>query len=223
MQNFLHNQWIIGIGAGIVSGIIVFFITRWFLRRKDKSAYIKLIESANAEIISTLKPYVAEKGLPEQAVVNAIILSVARKYKVSSDELFSIRIICEELIREIIGNAYVSSNRKDEYSIQLINYLNNLDAQRDKTQIVSDYENEITNKNNAIKQAYFRRFSLAVSTIISISVALMITLITSLKDTEFYFISQDGELSSTFIIMYSISASLVFMFILLRLIIKRKE
>lgn len=32
--DFLQNQWVVGIGGGIISGIIVFFITKWVFQRK---------------------------------------------------------------------------------------------------------------------------------------------------------------------------------------------
>ena len=115
MLSFLRNQWVVGIGGGIVSGIIVYFITNWLYKRKDNSKYLEQIENANLDIIRTLKPYVAEKGLPSKEVIDAIIVSTARKHKVKSEELYSIRIICEELIREIIENAYVSSDKSKSF------------------------------------------------------------------------------------------------------------
>ena len=109
MLAFLQNSWVVGIGGGIVSGIIVYFITNWLYKRKDNSKYLEQINRANMDIIQALKPYVAERGLPEKEIVDAIIVSTARKYKVKCDELYSIRIICEELIREIVENVYVAS------------------------------------------------------------------------------------------------------------------
>lgn len=108
MLDFLQNSWVVGIGGGIISGIIVYIITNWMYKRKDNSKYLEQINRANTDIIHALKPYVAEKGLPEKEIVDAIIVSTARKYKVKSEELYSIRIICEELIREIVENVYVS-------------------------------------------------------------------------------------------------------------------
>ena len=42
------------------------------------------------DIIRTLKPYIVEKGLPEKEIIDAIILSTARKNKVKNDELYFI-------------------------------------------------------------------------------------------------------------------------------------
>ena len=43
MLDFLQNQWVVGIGGGIISGIIVFFITKWLFQRKDNSKYLEQI------------------------------------------------------------------------------------------------------------------------------------------------------------------------------------
>ena len=47
MLDFLQNQWVVGIGGGIISGIIVFFITKWLFQRKDNSKYLEQIANAN--------------------------------------------------------------------------------------------------------------------------------------------------------------------------------
>ena len=145
MLDFLQNQWVVGIGGGIISGIIVFFITKWLFQRKDNSKYLEQIANANLDIIRTLKPYIAEKGLPEKEIIDAIISSTARKYKVKNDELYSIRIICEELIREIIENVYVSADKKKEYSLQLKDYIQQLNTGKYKSLLVSDIQNELKN------------------------------------------------------------------------------
>lgn len=64
MRVFFQNPWVSGIGGGLISGLIVFYITKWLIGRKDKSAYLKQIQDANIDVIIALKPYIAEKGLP---------------------------------------------------------------------------------------------------------------------------------------------------------------
>ena len=116
----------------------------------------KIVNNANTDIIRALKPYVAERGLPEKEVIDAIIVSVARKYKVKSDELYSVRIICEELIREVVENIYVSSEKKYEFTKQLSEYLHTLDVEKRKSYLVTDIEKEIRNMN-AITELNYRQ------------------------------------------------------------------
>lgn len=148
MLSFFENSWVVGTCTGIISSIFVFFITN----AKNNSRRFEQINSANREIIHSLRPYVAEKGLPEKEIVNAIIVSTARKYNVKDKELYSICIICEELIHEIIENVYVSSDQKREYSLQLADCLRKVreeeqDEKEEKSSLSSDFEKELTQNN----------------------------------------------------------------------------
>lgn len=185
MVELLQNQWVVGICGGIVSGIIVFFITKWLFERKDNSKYLEQISAANVDIIRTLKPYIAEKGLPEKEIIDAIIFSTARKHKVKSEELYSLRIVCEELIREIIENVYVSTDKKREYSIQLKEYLHQLTIERDKSLLISDIQNEIKNLETSDKYEYKRKLTTAFSMAISIFTVILTFLTTFLLSDAF--------------------------------------
>lgn len=185
MFEFLQNQWVVGIGGGIISGIIVFFITKWVFQRKDNSKYLEQITSANMDIIRALKPYIAEKGLPEKEIIDAIIVSTARKYNVKSDELYSIRIVCEELIREIIENVYVSTDKKKEYAVQLKDYLQGLNSEQNKILLVSDIQNEMKNTESKDKQDYRRKMTSTLSMVISAFAGLLTVLSTFLVSDTF--------------------------------------
>lgn len=176
--SFLENQWVVGIGAGIISGIIVYLITKWVFQRKDNSKHLEQINNANMDIIRILKPYVAEKGLPEKEIIDAIILSTSRKYNVKSDELYSIRIVCEELIREIIENVYVSSDKKKEYSNNLKEYLLSLHSESDRSFLISDIELELKNSAKKTRVDYKRKMSAILSVTVSGFAAVLTMLIT---------------------------------------------
>ena len=184
LLSFLENQWVVGIGAGIISGLIVFFVTKWILQRKDNSKYLELISVANFEIIRILKPYIAEKGLPEKEILDAIILSTARKYKVKSEELYSIRIICEELIREIVENVYVSSDKKHDYSTQLKDYLLALDTQKDKSLLYEDFVTERKNIEIAEKINYKSRLEKIISAVTAVFATMMTFIIYFLSTVD---------------------------------------
>lgn len=151
MPSFFENSWVIGAGTGIISSISSFFIIK-AIDNNNNSKHLEQVNSANREIIQTLRPYVAEKGLPEKDIVNAIIVSAARRHNVKGEELYSISIICEELIHEIIENVYVSSEQKREYSLQLTEYLRKLseeqpDAKKTNLGLTPDIEKELTQSN----------------------------------------------------------------------------
>lgn len=140
---FWKNDWFVSIASGVIVFIITTVAIKVIRIITDKSKHLANVKEANAEILRALKPYVAEKGLPEKEVIDAIIVSTARKYYVQSSELFSVRIICEELIHEIIENVFVSSDKKHDYSMQLIDYLHNLNQDKDESLLISDIESDL--------------------------------------------------------------------------------
>jgi len=214
MLSFLQHQWVVGIGTGIISGFIIFFTSMWILRRKDNSKHLEQINTANSEIIRTLKPYIAEKGLPEKEIIDAIIISTARKHKVGSDELYSIRIICEELIREIIDNVYVSTDKKQEYSAQLKDYLFALNTQKDKSLLVADIEKERKNTENATIIDYERRWNSLASATISI-VASVLTAFTFIFDDTLSSIFNVGSITEAALVVFVIVFSALFLTLIL--------
>lgn len=88
-----------GILTGIISGFIVYIVTNGIVKKKGNTKRLEQINNANIDIIRSLKSYITESGLPSKEVIDAIIISTSRKYKVKIEEVYSIRIICEELIR----------------------------------------------------------------------------------------------------------------------------
>jgi len=185
MWNFIEkvftNAWVIGIGGGIISGIIVYFITAGMLHRKEKRKHIEQIDRANIDIICSLRPFIAEKGLPDKEIIESLILSTARKHKLKTEELYSIRIICEELISEIIDNVYASMEKKQYYTEHLREYLHNLTSAQNKDQLVSDIKQELSNITKHTKAEYQEK----IITLFGIMSGIMTALVSSLSILEF--------------------------------------
>lgn len=128
MMDLMKNTWVVGISTGIISGLLVFYLTNWIMKKKGKEEYFKQVGLANQDVIVALKPYIAERGLPEMEIFQSLILSTARNYSVEVHDMYTISIFCEELIREIISDVYVSSEKKKEYTDSLITYKKNIDV-----------------------------------------------------------------------------------------------
>ena len=128
MKNLLSNNWFIGIASGIISYIMIICITK-FLNKEN-------INKANNEILDILKPYVIDIGLPEIDIVLSLIEAISRKYKVQSSKMYPIRILCDELIKEITESIYITSKKKNEYNQQLIQYK----KEAEKIEIISNLE-----------------------------------------------------------------------------------
>lgn len=214
-QNIFSNAWVVGIVGGIISGIIVYFITRWLFERKDKSKHLENISNANLDIIRLLKPYVAERGLPEKEIIDAIILSTARKYGVKSEELYSIRIICEEIIREIIENVYVSSEKKQEYTNNLKEYLHELNVERDKSLLITDLEKEIKNSMLSSKENYRKDFLSTLSMLLSILAATLTMTFSLLVEDSLFVGNLSHEAEQILIVLFTATISICLPFLLL--------
>lgn len=131
-MNFFENAWFVGISTGIISGVLVFFITKWIMDKRGKVEYFKQVHNADQNVINALKPYIADNGLPEIEIFEALIASVARSFCIDRSDMFSIGTYCEELIREIISDVYVSNDKKQEYTNSLAEYKRNLEKSKEK-------------------------------------------------------------------------------------------
>ena len=119
MNDFLSNSWVVS----IVSGILVFIFTNLFINVKNRSQSKKQINDANVNVLNYIRGYVVDNGLPNQKIIEAVKKSVAREYNIKYVDLLSIRELCEELVKDIIGNIYISNESRKKYITMLEDYL----------------------------------------------------------------------------------------------------
>ncbi len=198
-QSFLENPWTSGIGGGLISGFIVFYVTRWFLQRKDKSGYRTSVNSANKQVINLLKAYVVDKGLPDYQIVNSIISAAAREFSVKREEMYDVIVICEELIKEIIGNVYVSSDQKQRYLEDLRLYMEKFE--NNNYHVNGCYLEKVSN------QSHYRTNYQNISFILGTVSAILAFLIPFLRQLPNFF-----EDSSNFTIMLIMMGSILISF-----------
>lgn len=89
--------------------------------------------------------------MPKEEIILSIISSVSRKYEVNENDLYSINIFCQELIKGIIDNVYVSSDKKEEYAEELVKYLGNLNSNFIDNQKIEKYNKLNEKKSISIK------------------------------------------------------------------------
>lgn len=58
-------------------------------------------------ILNHLRGYIVDNGFPKSEIIEALRLSVAREYMVKDDDILNVKSICEELVKDIIGNTYI--------------------------------------------------------------------------------------------------------------------
>lgn len=127
MEEFFSNAWVVS----ILSGIVVFFITNTIIMIQDKRYQKKRIYEANTMLLNHLRGYVVDNGFPPKEIINAVKSSVAREYNVKYENLLSIRSVCEELVKDIIGNMYISNDNKKNYINMLQKNLEQIDKFED--------------------------------------------------------------------------------------------
>ena len=113
-------------------------------------------------------------------------------------------IICEELIREIVENVYVASEKKQEYAKQLQEYLHKLDSEKSKDFLISDIEKEIKNLTIFKESNYRRKTATMVSALMSVFAAMatiLISLITFVDADVFNVHSSTNEFEISIVIM----------------------
>jgi hypothetical protein len=115
LSEIFSNPWVIGVGGGILSGIIVTLITKSLFSQKDQKELARNIETANREILYALRPEVSEGQTPSTPVINALRFATARKYKLDHEYLHRSRHFAEELIKEIMDSSFISSETKRKY------------------------------------------------------------------------------------------------------------
>lgn len=135
MIEILNNPWVTGIGGGIVSSLIVFFVTKYLFSKKENREYVQKIRTANNEILYSIRPLIIEKKLPTVDILSAIRISIAKKYGIKQEDLYNDFSLSNDLITEIMGNSFLSSEQKLEFC-DLLNQMKSKQKTNDKIEVV---------------------------------------------------------------------------------------
>ncbi len=111
----LNNPWLIGIGGGILSGLIVTLLTRYFFSKRENREYYQKIVTANQEVLYAVRLGIADGDIPANYVLNAVISATAYKYGVNESDLFDKEQMSNVLIKEVMDNSFLSALSKKEY------------------------------------------------------------------------------------------------------------
>jgi hypothetical protein len=111
----LANHWVIGIGGGLITGLLVMLIIRQLASARAQREYQRRVAKANSEIIAAIRPAITEKVIPSGAMLDALFSATARKHGVNSSDLLPKAGFANELMKEVIDNAYLSSQQKVDF------------------------------------------------------------------------------------------------------------
>lgn len=114
-MELLNNPWIIGIGTSVLSGIIVFFITKKFISRKEDREYRQRVKTANNAILYAFRPLIVNKKLPSKHIIDSIFSSISKEHHVDLKDIYRIDNLSNDLVSEIMSNAFLSTEQKLEF------------------------------------------------------------------------------------------------------------
>ena len=115
MDDLIANPWIVGIGGGVISSLIVFFITKFFLSKKENKEYEQKDRLATNEVVYAVRPLVIDKAIPANDVLAALRSAIAVKYGVKVSDVIGIKQLVSILVLEILSNSFLNSSQKNEY------------------------------------------------------------------------------------------------------------
>ncbi len=196
--DIINNPWVSGIVGGVISGLIVYFITILIFEKKENKEYVQKVTTANNELLYTMRPLVAQKQIPSVEIVNSIIESTARKYSVSKDSLYSIQILADDLVREIMENSFLTADQK----LSFCESIESLKQKKVDEVVKKAFDNEIY--KNRLSSQY-------VSLILAASSASFAFLF-AIKQDRFFIPDKFPDIASTYfsIIFIPIAAAIVF-------------
>src|SRR5690554_6703440 len=114
-MEILNNPWLVGIGGGVLSGLIVALVTRFLFSRRENKEYLQRVSAVNREIVYALRPGISEGKIPSGEVLQSLINATSRKHKVDASDAYSSRQIAEELIKDIMDSNFISAETKKSY------------------------------------------------------------------------------------------------------------
>ena len=115
MDDLIANPWIVGIGGGVISSLIVFFITKFFLSKKENKEYEQKVRLATNDVVYAVRPLVIDKAIPANDVLAALRSAIAVKYGVKVSDVIGIKQLVSILVFEILSNSFLNSSQKNEY------------------------------------------------------------------------------------------------------------
>ncbi|MEI8597914.1 hypothetical protein P4S64_10930 [Vibrio sp. M60_M31a] len=144
----MSNEWVVGIGGGILSGLIVTLLTRYIFTKRDNREYYRKLDLVNKEVLYALRPGIPEGAMPSESVLESLIIATSRKYKVNSKDVFQPKQIAEELIKEIMDSSFISFEAKSQYCSSLSHLVEDVRPRSE----VEESEEKRLNKHYQIKQ-----------------------------------------------------------------------
>ncbi|HAT7731445.1 TPA: hypothetical protein JAX37_003316 [Enterobacter cloacae] len=113
--NFINNSWFVGIVGGILSGLATTWIGRKIFSEKDKKEYISKVNATNREIVFSLRSAISDNIHHDHKIIRSLMAATARKNGVLLSDIYSIKEVTEDLIKEVMDSSFIPSEYKKKY------------------------------------------------------------------------------------------------------------
>lgn len=133
MLDLFQNSWVIGIAGGIISGLIVFFVTNLIFARRQSEEKLQRIRMANSEILYAIRPLIVSELTLSIQLLDSVINSTAKKFGLNIYEVLTHEEIANELTKEVLDNFFLTAENKLKYC----DITNNIKGLKSETKAVS--------------------------------------------------------------------------------------
>lgn len=196
-MSIFNNPWLIGIGGGIISSGIVFIVTRYIFTRGENREYNQKVATANNEILYSIRPLIVERTTPTKEILDSILIATAKKYKVDRKDVYNEQTIANDLINEIMANAFLTA----EIKVELCGLVNRIRASRD-----GDTEKVYKIYTRESKNLSARYLSTVIAIITGITTIIYFYLVEFVPRTV---VSENMEIFKVIIIFVAIVVSII--------------
>lgn len=97
---------------GILASLVVFFITEFIKRIRQKKQYKHQTGLANKEVFQAIRSFIPEEEMPSCEILIAIHKATAKRYNVDERDMDSIATICDDLVKEVMESNFLSYENK---------------------------------------------------------------------------------------------------------------
>ena len=200
-MEFFSNPWVTGIWWGIISWFIVYFVTNRVFYKKQDNEYSQKVKTANNELLYIMRPLIVQEQIPKREIMESIVNSTARKYEINSGDLLSLAFLADDLMREIMENAFLWSEQK----IELCKKINEINVSvRLPTDTSSTYQRVIYQKGR-ISSQYVSMLLAATASMMFI----VVTLSGELTTKNEFSVFSNSLLTATFVPLIALLTTMV--------------
>ena len=178
LASFLTNSWTIGIGAGIVSGFVVFGVIRFIFSGRENREYKQKVLAANREVLHGIRPSISGDQIPTRDVIGSMVTATARRFGVDPSDMQSIETFVDDLVMEIMASSFISCQTKDEFCQRLA------DLKRKPINGIVNFRPAIFENASARAAEHRKRLVRMMSGVLAGMAALMTVFVTFLSSDE---------------------------------------